>query len=106
MLEITVDCKWSIWSGWKPCSKSCGDGVKERTRQVQTHAQNGGSECQGLTSQTQSCNDIECPRIGKYKKYSRDYLYCIDLLFLQFGKTLFIYELQFSVNCQWFLKTC
>ena len=99
MLEITVDCKWSIWSGWTPCSKTCGDGVKERTRQVQTYAQNGGSECQGLTSQTQSCNDIECPRIGKYKNYQGLPLFYWLVIFAIWQDL--IYELLFSVDCQW-----
>ena len=40
--------------------KTCGDGVKEKTRQVLTHAQNDESHCQGLSSQTQSCNDQGC----------------------------------------------
>merc|ERR1712087_5728 len=55
-----VDCSWSTWSSWTSCSKTCGHGVKERTRQVLTPAQNRGSPCQGLSRQTQSCNDQGC----------------------------------------------
>ena len=66
LLHTTVvDCLWSTWSDWTPCSKTCGDGVKDKSRQVQTPAQNTGAPCNGPTRQVKSCNDQDCP--GKLK---------------------------------------
>ena len=56
-----VDCAWSSWSDWTSCSKACGRGVGERSRRVQTPAQNGGSQCQGVSTQTRICNEQNCP---------------------------------------------
>ena len=63
-LIVTVNCQWSDWSFWSSCSKTCGDGIKERSRHVQTLAKNGGSQCQGLDKQTENCNDRDC--LGKF----------------------------------------
>ena len=62
---VLVNCLWSSWSDWSSCSKTCGGGVKERSKQVKTPAQNGGSQCQGSAKQTDSCNDQTC--LGKFK---------------------------------------
>merc|ERR1712062_340302 len=66
---VTVDCDWTSWSDWSSCSKTCGAGVRERSRQVKTTAQNDGSPinlrfgspCSGSARQTESCNIQECP---------------------------------------------
>jgi len=59
--DCPVDCRWNNWSDWTSCSKTCGQGSKNRRREVQTRARNGGSLCQGLSMQTQSCNVRDCP---------------------------------------------
>merc|ERR1711988_368697 len=66
---VTVDCDWTSWSDWSSCSQTCGAGVRERSRQVKTTAQNDGSPrnlrfgspCSGSARQTESCNIQECP---------------------------------------------
>ena len=65
LLIVTVDCRWTSWSDWTSCSKTCGAGVREKSRQVQTPARNGGSQCLGSPKQIESCNDQDCP--SKFK---------------------------------------
>ena len=67
IIIFQVDCIWSTWSDWTSCSKTCGQGSKNRRREVQTRAQNGGSQCQGLSRQNQSCNVRDCPSPGRLK---------------------------------------
>ena len=76
LLIVTVDCDWTSWSDWSSCSKTCGAGVREKSRQVKTTAQNDGSPinlrfgspCSGSARQTESCNIQECPGNTSNKK--------------------------------------
>ena len=44
------------------CSAECGGGEQTRERQCNNPApENGGADCQGDTSETQSCNEHPCP---------------------------------------------
>merc|ERR1719367_1067626 len=56
----SVDCEWTEWEGWSPCSKSCGDGIRERQRNVSREALNGGDSCQGAAAAFEECNDGPC----------------------------------------------
>jgi len=51
------------WSGWGPCSKTCGSGTQTRTATIITNPANGGDACPALT-QSQSCNTRACPVPG------------------------------------------
>nr|XP_026693109.1 thrombospondin type-1 domain-containing protein 7A isoform X2 [Ciona intestinalis] len=67
-----IDCKVGPWSTFGPCSASCGGGTKKRTRTVTTPAQHGGQACPAL-SDTQSCNNNNCPincQVGPWSKFS------------------------------------
>jgi hypothetical protein len=55
-----VDCVVSMWSGWDPCTRSCGSGVTTRTRVATQVAENGGVQCGDLT-ETLACNAWACP---------------------------------------------
>jgi len=68
--DCPVDCRWNNWSDWTSCSKTCGQGSKNRRREVQTRARNGGSQCQGLSMQTQSCNVRDCPVNCQWSSWS------------------------------------
>ena len=46
---------------WSTCSKTCGGGEKNRTRQVEIPASNGGEDCAGEATQTDTCNTHWCP---------------------------------------------
>lgn len=53
---------WTDWSWWKPCSKSCGGGVRSRKRKCTNPPPSpGGLNCTGNFSQIESCNVHFCP---------------------------------------------
>ena len=58
-----VHCVWAEWDLGR-CSHDCGGGVLTKRRARKQDAQNGGEECQGEQSITESCNDFECPGIN------------------------------------------
>ena len=60
-----TDCKWGAWGQWKYCSKSCGNGSQERTRNKVAYAKNGGKKCVGNNRETRPCKIRECS--GKKK---------------------------------------
>ena len=43
------------------CSKTCGGGTQTKIRVEKISAANGGNECEGRASVTESCNVRECP---------------------------------------------
>jgi hypothetical protein len=40
-----TDCELSEWADWSDCSTTCGEGDKERSRQIVVAPANGGKEC-------------------------------------------------------------
>ena len=60
MVPILVNCAWSAFGEWSACSKTCGEGIKSRSRIIQTPASNGGIECQGKDTMIATCNEQEC----------------------------------------------
>ena len=55
-----IDCIWGAWGDYGPCSKSCGGGVKLRTRMLAQEAMHGGS-CSSSSSDLAECKIQECP---------------------------------------------
>ena len=53
-------CVWDDWSDWSACSKTCGDGLKKRTRSEWRKARNNGDKCKGSPSQDETCNEGCC----------------------------------------------
>eukprot|EP01104_Vermistella_antarctica_P015610 TRINITY_DN516_c0_g1_i1.p1 TRINITY_DN516_c0_g1~~TRINITY_DN516_c0_g1_i1.p1 ORF type:complete len:285 (-),score=2.20 TRINITY_DN516_c0_g1_i1:143-997(-) len=70
-----VDCKIGGWSSWSQCSKECGSGVRQRTRDIIVPPMNGGRDCDDDTRQeTQHCNTNPCPvdcKIGGWSSWSQ-----------------------------------
>lgn len=59
--KCPVNGQFTAWTQWGLCSKSCGDGTKERTRTCTNPAPlYGGLDCQGDTTQSQPCNIKRC----------------------------------------------
>ena len=67
---MPVDCQWSSWSAWSPCSKTCGNGQKAKTRTVLRTASNGGKDCVGDNRITQQCQISQCPELAIDCKWS------------------------------------
>ena len=56
-----VDCAWSLWAEWSPCTTTCGEGSQRRNRSVAQSVENGGRPCIGNLTVTQSCALSACP---------------------------------------------
>lgn len=66
LAECPVDCAWSEWGDWGPCSKSCGEsGVKRRERRVWRDQLFGGRCCEGAYSEAIQClpDPPACPQL-------------------------------------------
>ena len=59
-----VDGGWSPFNAWGPCSVTCSDGIRERTRTCTNPAPSGGGTyCLGCSSETELCVNDPCPGI-------------------------------------------
>lgn len=55
-----IDCEFTDWTNWSPCTVRCGaPGTESRTRTITRAAANGGIACPTSTSESQTCN-ISC----------------------------------------------
>ena len=62
LLCFSVDGGWSDWTEWTSCSKSCGTGLRERSRSCTRPAPSfGGKSCPGEARETHECNTHSCP---------------------------------------------
>ncbi|XP_068700145.1 uncharacterized protein [Montipora foliosa] len=81
--EETVQCydvncpingKYSPWSQWSACSRSCGYGIQTRKRTCTSpEPQHGGRDCTDLgdPENIRPCQVIQCPIHGNYSAWSR-----------------------------------
>jgi len=62
-IPCPIDCEQTPWSPFSKCSKECGGGVQQRSRNTVTRPDNGGEACED-NSETQQCNvdscDLDC----------------------------------------------
>ena len=67
-----VDGNWSSWSSWDECSKSCGSGLRSRTRTCNSPAPSyGGRKCLGLKNEFMECDTgIPCLIDGHWAPWS------------------------------------
>ncbi|XP_053573209.1 A disintegrin and metalloproteinase with thrombospondin motifs 2-like [Bombina bombina] len=60
---LRQDGNWGSWSKFGSCSRTCGTGVKYRTRSCDNpHPSNGGRSCVGPSYELQLCNTEECDK--------------------------------------------
>lgn len=65
--ECPVDGNWGEWTGWSTCSASCGEGLRTRSRLCdRPPPKHGGRECEGPSTEKESCNTIPCEVDGKW----------------------------------------
>jgi hypothetical protein len=55
-----VDCVMSSWSTWTSCTKTCGSGNTQRTKQISTQPLDGGVACTA-DFESKACNVQLCP---------------------------------------------
>jgi hypothetical protein len=71
--EKVEDCDYEEWSKWSKCSKTCGGGMKERSRGLTNDAMNGGKGCDQSLKEVEPCNAECCPDTGpvdcKYEEW-------------------------------------
>ncbi|MFT7813659.1 A disintegrin and metalloproteinase with thrombospondin motifs 3 [Arapaima gigas] len=61
--QVKQDGAWGAWTKFGSCSRSCGTGVRFRTRQCNNPVpSNGGQDCSGVNYEYQLCNMDDCPR--------------------------------------------
>nr|XP_057927344.1 A disintegrin and metalloproteinase with thrombospondin motifs 13 isoform X1 [Doryrhamphus excisus] len=61
--SAVVHGTWSSWSGFSPCSRTCGGGVTYRTRQCNNpRPAFGGDDCAGRDIVGELCNQQPCQR--------------------------------------------
>lgn len=53
--KTCTDGKWASWTSWGPCSVTCGDGFRWRTRVVATQASKCGKPAVGPSKETERC---------------------------------------------------
>ncbi|XP_074652890.1 adhesion G protein-coupled receptor B3-like [Tubulanus polymorphus] len=64
-----VDGKWRSWSVWANCTLPCGSGIRSRIRQC-VPPQHGGRSCNGISTESESCNEHPCPVDGQWNTWS------------------------------------
>lgn len=56
-----VDCLWSEWRAWTPCTVSCDGGMTYRFRTRIQLAAHGGNACPGTWEESKNCHPEACP---------------------------------------------
>ncbi|XP_078378395.1 SCO-spondin-like isoform X2 [Oculina patagonica] len=66
-----VNGGWSVWGSWSPCGKTCGGGVRERTRSCTNPPPfSGGKGCGSHYYESKECAVNKCPVHGGWSKWS------------------------------------
>ncbi|KAJ8288081.1 hypothetical protein COCON_G00007400 [Conger conger] len=60
IIPCPSDCKLSEWSNWSRCTKSCGSGVKVRSKWLREKPYNGGRPCPKLDHVNQVYEMVPC----------------------------------------------
>ncbi|XP_074609303.1 uncharacterized protein LOC141863598 isoform X1 [Acropora palmata] len=66
-----IDGGWSQWGSWGSCTESCGTGRQTRMRSCSNPPPSGGgSDCQGISTESRPCNTNDCPVNGIWSAWS------------------------------------
>ncbi|XP_013411295.1 uncharacterized protein LOC106174328 isoform X9 [Lingula anatina] len=66
-----VDGNWGGWTPWSNCSRTCGGGVRFKSRECNNPPpSNGGVSCPGSSNLTETCNPQGCPVNGGLSNWS------------------------------------
>ncbi|XP_076053538.1 hemicentin-1-like, partial [Oratosquilla oratoria] len=65
--DCPVAGSWSEWSDWSDCSRSCGDGLRQRTRLCDNPPPSGGgTDCDGDALEVTPCSSPPCRIDGSW----------------------------------------
>ena len=69
--SLEVDGRWTVWTPWSQCTRTCGGGQRRRARTcTDPEPSGGGKACDNMMQQISReteiifCNDNDCP--GQY----------------------------------------
>ncbi|KAE8595015.1 hypothetical protein XENTR_v10015432 [Xenopus tropicalis] len=70
--NCNVDCQWSDWSEWSPCTVTCGTGVQISLRHQVQQRLYEGLECSGPSTRQRPCvqADCDCPEGESWRRPS------------------------------------
>jgi len=71
IVSCQVPAHWKQWSNWTVCSASCGEGMRQRTRECETTGSAGESNCLGPNSETEICENAPCPVNCSWSEWSQ-----------------------------------
>lgn len=55
-IEVSQDCKWTVWTSWSECSKACGiGGEQKRSRKISLKRKGRGKSCKGKKEEKRKC---------------------------------------------------
>ncbi|XP_046642903.1 A disintegrin and metalloproteinase with thrombospondin motifs 16-like [Daphnia pulicaria] len=92
------DGNWSTWSEWNTCSRTCGVGVRFRTRKCNNPTPaNGGKGCQGKSEDSELCNTNPC---AEWTDFRGEQCATIPLLFPMNESLFSMTWLPWEVNNQ------
>ena len=81
--SVPVNGNWGAWRPWSTCTKTCGGGVKRRTRTCSNPApKSGGRACTGSSAESQACNTSPCK--GKRLQLLSSFFFWFLLLLMLF----------------------
>ena len=69
--EENQGAKWTSWSPWGTCNRSCGDGEQTRTRSCSGGVVGQGSCTGNGWKDVQNCKLGECPAWGEWGRWSQ-----------------------------------
>ncbi|XP_065836475.1 properdin-like [Oscarella lobularis] len=62
-----VPVRWSDWSSWSPCSKTCGEGIRSKKRKCINPSSD--DECKGHRKERERCNTKPCQSPGGWSEW-------------------------------------
>ena len=65
-----VNCTWGSWNAYSACSVTCGEGFKNRKRQIAVASACGGLECEETSTENTTCNLTPCPVHCQWSEWS------------------------------------
>ncbi|XP_052105775.1 SCO-spondin-like [Mytilus californianus] len=67
-----INGNWTEWSSWNECSVICGGGIQVRDRNCSNPVpQYGGDQCFGNSTNSDTCNEQQCPIDGNWSGWSQ-----------------------------------